>query len=587
MRLFEPPHALQLECGRALGPIDVAFETYGELNAQASNAVLVCHALSGDAHAAGYHSASDRKAGWWEQMIGPGKGIDTNQYFVISSNVLGGCSGTTGPSSINPATGEPWGLAFPVVTVEDMVKVQKRLVEHLGVTQLLAVVGGSMGGMQALEWAVRYPERVLAVVPLATTARQSAQSIAFDAVGRAAIQRDPGFNGGRYHAAGQPDGGLAVARMLAHITYLSEQSMHAKFGRELRSADHYAYDFGAEFSVETYLDHQGQSFVERFDANSYLYITKALDYYDLTRRSGSLAAALRDVQSRFLVISFSTDWLFTSQQSRDIVDALLANQKDVSYVDIDSPLGHDAFLLEPEILSRLIGGFLRGTPDHPDVVKRSAARGLPTVAAVAGPTPDEPQRWRRADYEQIAQWIKPRSAVLDLGCGDGGLLAYLSREREIDAMGVELDQDLLASAIERSLTLVQFDLEHDLRSFADKSWDFVVLSKTLQQLHRPSLVLREMLRIGRYAIVSFPNFAYWRRRWELIRTGCTPRGDEPEKAWHNSPNLRILSVRDFERYCREQEITILDRLFLSPAGRTRRWGSNLRAAEAVYLLKAR
>ena len=356
--LFEPPDVLRLECGQTLGPIEVAYETYGQLNADRSNAVLICHALSGDAHVAGYHSIEDRKPGWWDIMVGPGKGIDTNRYFVICSNVLGGCRGTTGPSSINPRTGRPWGLDFPVVTIEDMVKVQKRLIEYLGITRLLAVVGGSMGGMQVLEWAVRYPESVAAAIPVATTARLNAQSIAFNAVGRSAILADPDFAGGQYRVHGTvPENGLAIARMVGHITYLSEEGMHEKFGRQLRHAAKYAYDFNSEFSVETYLDHQGRAFVERFDANSYLYITKAVDYYDLSARAASLAEAFARTQARFLVISFSSDWLFPPEQSRDIVNALVANHAPVSYCNVQSNCGHDAFLLEHEL--PVYGGMTR------------------------------------------------------------------------------------------------------------------------------------------------------------------------------------------------------------------------------------
>jgi homoserine O-acetyltransferase/O-succinyltransferase len=578
--LFEPPAPLELECGRTLGPVQVAYETYGTLSPQKDNVVLICHALTGDAHAAGWHRPDDKKPGWWDIMIGPGKGLDTNRYFVICSNILGGCSGTTGPSSINPATDRPWGLDFPVITVQDMVKVQKRLVEHLGIDRLLAVIGGSMGGMQVLEWAVRYPEMVLSAIPIATTPRLNAQSIAFDAVGRQAILADPTFAEGQYH--GQPERGLSIARMVGHITYLSEQGMHEKFGRQLRHSEKYAYDFGHEFSVETYLDYQGRAFVERFDANSYLYITKAMDYYDLTARDGSLEAAVRDVRSRFLVVSFTSDWLFTPAQSRQLVDALLANEKDVSYCDIDSPYGHDAFLLEPEILGRLIGGFLAGTSGHPDILKRSG-KSLDWPARLSSKS-DRPRR----DYERIAQLIRPGSSVLDLGCGRGSLLDRLVRQHGVDAMGVELNQDALIRCIERSLTAVEFDLERDLGSFVTQSWDYVILSRTLQTLRRPGEVIREMLRIGRYAIVSFPNFAYWRFLVHLVGYGRTPQSNGPQYAWHDSPNLRTLTVQDFEDFCRAEGFDILERVFLHQQGRRNvRWWTNLRAEEAIYMLQRR
>ncbi|RKX41895.1 MAG: homoserine O-acetyltransferase, partial [Thermotogae bacterium] len=274
VRVIEPDKPLKLDCGKTLAPIDVAYETYGQLNEAGDNAILICHALSGDAHVAGYHSPNDRKPGWWDCMVGPGKGIDTNKYFVICSNFLGGCSGTTGPSSINPATGKPYGLDFPIITIADMVRVQKLLLDKLGIKGLLAVIGGSIGGMQVLQWAIEYPDFVKAAIAIATTTHLGPQSIAFDAVGRNAILADPNFANGQYKGKKGPDRGLSIARMIGHITYLSEQSMREKFGRKLRAREHYSYDFNSEFAVETYLDYQGQSFVERFDANSYLYITK-------------------------------------------------------------------------------------------------------------------------------------------------------------------------------------------------------------------------------------------------------------------------------------------------------------------------
>ena len=358
IRLVEQGQPLELECGKKLAPIDVAYETYGQLNQAGDNAILICHALSGNAHVAGYNSPDDKKPGWWDSMVGPGKGIDTNKYYVICSNFLGGCSGSTGPSSINPATGKPYDLDFPIITIADMVKVQKLLLDKLGVKELLAVIGGSIGGMQVLQWAIEYPDFVKAALPIATTTHLGAQSIAFDAVGRNAILGDANFTGGQYHDKEGPDRGLAIARMIGHITYLSEQGMREKFGRKLRGADQYSYDFNSEFTVETYLDYQGQTFVERFDANSYLYITKAADYFDLEKDYGSLQKAFADVKARFLVISFASDWLFTPAQSREIVEALAANGRDVTYCDIASSYGHDAFLLESEVLGWFICCFL-------------------------------------------------------------------------------------------------------------------------------------------------------------------------------------------------------------------------------------
>lgn len=349
---------LSLESGERLAPVELAYETYGRLNLERSNAILVLHALSGDAHVAGRRSATDDKPGWWDDMVGPGKGIDTEKYFVLCSNVIGGCQGSTGPASVNPATGRPYGLNFPVVTVADMVAAQKRLVDYLGIGKILAVVGGSMGGMQALQWTVAYPDRVRAAIPLATTPRLSPQSIALNEVGRQAIYADPNWNGGDYYGRRPPNAGLALARMIGHITYLSDESMHQKFGRRLQSGERYGYDFSTEFAVESYLQYHGLNFIRRFDANSYLYITKAMDYFDLANGHGSLVKRFAGVTARFLVVSFTSDWLYPPYQSKELVRALKANGADVTYCEIQSSYGHDAFLLETDRLAGLISDFL-------------------------------------------------------------------------------------------------------------------------------------------------------------------------------------------------------------------------------------
>lgn len=347
---------LDLISGRRLKHVEVAYETYGRLAEDGSNAVLVCHALSGDSHVT---SGDATTPGWWEPMVGPGRAIDTDRLFVICSNVIGGCSGTTGPGSIDPDTGAPYGGSFPFVTIEDMVEVQRRLLDHLGIGKLAAVVGGSMGGMQALAWARLYPERLTAVVANATTSRLSAQSIAFNEVGRRAILEDPAFRGGAYYGAeSQPDAGLSIARMVGHITYLSNESMREKFGRRLKEGGEYAFDFVREFEVETYLAHQGRRFTERFDANTYLLMTKAMDYFDLRAGSDTLAEAVSSAPKRWLVTSFTSDWLFTTEQARELVTALLASDKHVTFAEIESPYGHDAFLLEVEQQTSLLRPFL-------------------------------------------------------------------------------------------------------------------------------------------------------------------------------------------------------------------------------------
>ncbi|MBW1681069.1 MAG: homoserine O-acetyltransferase [Deltaproteobacteria bacterium] len=355
-----PPDGMLLEGGGRLGPVTLAYETYGELNTDGTNAVLVCHALSGDAHVAGYHQEDDEKPGWWDIMVGPGKGIDTDRYFVICSNILGSCMGSTGPSSPNPATGKPFGPDFPVVTIGDMVRAQKALVEHLGIRRLLSVIGGSIGGMQVLEWSVRYPEMVASAVPLATTTRHSALAIAFNEVARQAIMADPAWQGGRYYGGPRPDHGLAVARMIGHVTYLSDDSMRHKFGRRLQDREDFSYNFDADFQVESYIRYQGRKFVDRFDANSFLYITKAADYFDLGRShgGGSITRAFSKAGARFLVVSFTSDWLYPTYQSKEMVRALKRCGLDVSFCEIEARWGHDAFLLPSPRLTELLKGFL-------------------------------------------------------------------------------------------------------------------------------------------------------------------------------------------------------------------------------------
>lgn len=351
-------HEMPLQSGATIGPVTLAYETYGVLNETRSNAILICHALSGDAHVAAHPGVDGQKPGWWEAAVGPGKAFDTDRYFIICSNVLGGCSGSTGPSSVNPKTGRPYGLAFPVITVADMVEAQRRLLDSLGVDRLLAVAGGSLGGMQALQWSVSYPQRVRSVIVLASTARVSAQSIALNEVPRQAIYADPHWHRGDYYASTSPAAGLGVARMVGHISYLSEKSMRAKFGRRLRDGQAYGFDFAPEFQVETYLRHHGDRFTERFDANSFLYLTKAIDYFDLSFGLPALSDAFRSVTARFLVLSYSSDWLYPPAQSAEFVRALLKNGIDATYVEIESDYGHDAFLLEAERLADLTRGFL-------------------------------------------------------------------------------------------------------------------------------------------------------------------------------------------------------------------------------------
>ncbi|TWT49857.1 Homoserine O-acetyltransferase [Thalassoglobus neptunius] len=370
--IFSPPHPLVLESGDQIGPVTVAYQTYGTLSPEKDNVVYICHALTGDAHVAGRHSPEERKPGWWDGFVGPGKAIDTDRYFVICSNILGGCQGTTGPSSECPETGKPYGPDFPFITIRDMVNVHNGLLDHLGIEKVLAIVGGSLGGMQVLEWAINHADRVGAAVILASGAKLNAQGIAFNAVGRRAIYSDPLFHDGWYYEQSEkPRFGLALARMIAHITYLSEQSIELKFGRRLQDGDEFRFDLRSEteFQIESYLHYQGKRFVERFDANSYLVLTRAMDYFDLAEKYGSIYQAFEKTKCRFLVVSYTTDWLFPTSQSKELVRALVQARRHVTFRELESPYGHDAFLIDRELpkLGSLVSPFLART--HQDIAE--------------------------------------------------------------------------------------------------------------------------------------------------------------------------------------------------------------------------
>ncbi len=590
VQICDIDHPLTLECGKKLAPVNVAYETYGTLSDKKDNAILIIHALTGDAHVAGKHSEADRKPGWWESMVGPGKAFDTDKYYIICSNCLGGCSGTTGPGSINPETGKPYGLEFPMITISDMVDVQQKLVEYLGVDKLLAVAGGSMGGMQCLDWAVRYPDKVGGMIFIASSGRLTAQGIAFNAVARNAITQDKDFQNGQYYDNANPSNGLAIARMIAHITYLSEEAMHLKFGRRLQNAEDYQYIFEKEFQVESYLDYQGNSFVERFDANSYLYITKALDYYDLVRSFDSVQDSLARTACRSLVVSFSSDWLFPPEQGKQIVEGLISSGKDVSYANIESPYGHDSFLLETEIQTNLIGGFLKETyceltdcpcsPEAEHCEKRNYAAKLNKSKSIFN--------GRRVDHARIATLIKPDCKVLDLGCGNGELLNMLEHDKNASGFGLTLNIADIQQCALKGISVIQYDILDSLSLFANKSFDYVVLSQALQVITDPVFALQEMLRIGKKIIVSFPNFAYWRSRAQLMFKGRAPVCRSLPRQWFESPedSITYLSVKDFEIFARdvlhakiEMEFPISSRF-----GKVIPWFSNILADEAIFVL---
>ncbi|WP_123806970.1 homoserine O-acetyltransferase MetX [Sedimentisphaera salicampi] len=569
LSILEEGEVFELESGGVLKEVEVAYETYGELNQDRSNAVYICHALTGDAHVAGYSTSEDSKPGWWDDMIGPGKYIDTDKYFVICSNFLGGCSGTTGPSSINPDTGLKYGLDFPLFTIKDMARVHKMFVDKLGIEKLLCVIGGSMGGMHAMRIAIDYPEKVKCVVLIATTSHLGAQAIAFDAVGRNAILADKQFNSGQYPEDKGPDRGLGIARMIGHITYLSEEGMRRKFGRALRNSDDYSYDFDPEFSVETYLDHQGRRFVERFDANSYLYITRAMDYFDLEKEFGSLEKAFASVKARFFVVSYSSDWLFPPKHSQELVDALVSNEKDVSYANINSHHGHDAFLIETDVIGPYIENFVWATS------RKMADSFAYTPSSEPG----------RSDYDIIQNRFVESGDVLDLGCGEGELLARLRDVNKCDVLGIDIDTESIGSCLKKGVPAVWADIEDSLESFADGQFDYVVLSKTLQTTKRPKELLKEIVRIGRKAVVTFPNFAHISCRTQLFFAGRAPTTSSLPYSWYDSPNVHFFSMKDFEKLCRSINIRIEQRIVPRTAGTgIVNFLPNLFGREAIYLI---
>ena len=578
---FDAP--LPLACGRTLPQFDLAYETYGTLDADRSNAVLVCHALNASHHVAGYYAEEPDNVGWWDNMVGPGKPLDTDRFFVVGVNNLGSCFGSTGPLSPNPATGKPWGADFPLVTVEDWVDAQARLADLLGIRCWAAVMGGSLGGMQALAWATRYPDRIRHALVIAAAPNLSAQNIAFNEVARQAILTDPDFHDGHFEAHGtKPRRGLVVARMIGHITYLSDEQMEEKFGRALR--DGLKFSFAPEFQIESYLRHQGQKFAEYFDANTYLRITKALDYFDPAfATGGDLAKALAPATCRFLVVAFTTDWRFAPARSREIVKALVDDDRDVSYAEIVAAHGHDAFLLDDAQYMAVVHAYCErivpsraedeaatGASDALDSARPAPAPYVPSAAAAAG----------RADFATIAAWIARGSHVLDLGCGDGSLLAYLARERGATGYGIEIDDAGVLASIAGGINVLQSDLESGLAGFDDASFDCVILSQTLQAMRHTEEIVVEMLRVGREAIVTFPNFGHWTHRWQIAR-GRMPVSTSLPYQWYDTPNIHLCTVADFDAFLAERKLPVMNRVVLA-RGRPAAFLPNLTGELAIY-----
>jgi homoserine O-acetyltransferase len=552
IKLELPPEGFRLEKGGFLPEIEVTYERCGAVTSANDNVVFVCHALTGDAHVAGMRPGETEPSGWWEGMIGPGKGIDTRHYQVICANILGGCKGTTGPSTVNPATGKPYGSAFPKITVGDIVEVHRLFLRQIGVTRLAAAMGGSFGGMQVLEWLIRYTSEIDKGIVVASAASLNSQALAFDIVGRHAIVGDPNWSGGDYYdRENLPNRGLSSARKLAHITYLSQQLMEAKFGREKRpewlTADpdfRNAIDrnFGTFFQIESYLQYQGEKFIQRFDANSYLHITLAMDEYDIEERYKSLDAAFAQISSRVLIVSLSGDWLFMPEQSEELVTALVRQEKRVSYCHLNAAAGHDAFLTHIEDLKRVVGAFMPTSAD---------ARAEDTQEGNAI------RQWQLRHYQKVVNLVAPGSRVLDLGCGNGSLLNILRQLRKCDGNGVEIDVNQVITAIGSGCDILLEDIDDGLAMIPDNSFDVAVLSETLQTTKRPRELLQQILRVAREAVVTFPNFACLEVRRELLFKGRMPKGKQLPFEWYNTPNIHLFTLKDFRELCRKDGIRIL------------------------------
>jgi homoserine O-acetyltransferase/O-succinyltransferase len=570
-----PPEGFALVNGGALHQLDIAYEAYGSLNAEKSNVVLICSPLTTDAHAAGWHTEEDKVPGWWDDMIGPGKAIDTERYYVIAQNMLGGCRGTTGPASLDKRTGKPFGSQFPAITVEDMVKAQHLLLQALGIDSLAAVVGGSMGGMQALQWAISFPTQVRKCMCIAAAASLSAQALGFEIIGRKVIVNDPHFHGGDYYDKSEkPDAGLAFARMIGHITYLSAAAMHQKFGRRERELlDPNRFESG--FEVESYLNHQGQKFVERFDANSYLHITWAMDHFDVEARYGSLEKAFEPCQAEFLLVALSSDWLFFPEQTRQLGQSLLGQRKIVSLIELQSPYGHDAFLLEVAHLSRVISGFL-DKPAHANaIVQTDPSQGTSPAAPQAGKSAPAVANQAGRDLqkfnsvESMAKLIRPGSHILDLGCGDGQLIDTLYRRYRVTGVGIDFDLGHAVQCLRHNVPIVQADIDSGLSMFRDGTFDYAVLNQTLQEMKKPRMVLQEILRVARKGVVAFPNFGHMGNRASLLLKGKMPVTEALPFRWDDTPNIHLFSLQDFRDLCAEEGIQIETELRFSHSWRSK------------------
>ena len=555
----------------------LAYETYGELNISSDNAILICHALTGDHHVAGVYSEHDKRPGWWNHVVGPGKAIDTNKFFVICSNCLGACKGSTGPTS-RKGNGRTYGISFPDLSILDMVRSQKLLLDHLGVKKLFAVVGGSMGGMQALQWIVEYPNFLEKAIIIAATAQHTVQTIAFNEAGRRSITDDPDWKEGEYDEGEGPRRGLAVARMMAHITYLSDHGMEEKFGgsKRLDSKEHF------EFSIQRYLDYQGKKFINRFDANSYLKLTEALDRFDLVGEN-SLEKNLSNVKAKTLVIAFSSDWLYTPEQNKKIAAALQSSGKSASYIQIEDKHGHDSFLIDSPSFLRAVRLFLEGADLEEE--KRSKVDGFRKLR-------NRYEVKKEADFKVIDNWVEDGSRVLDLGCGHGLLLEHLRESKGVSGLGFDLNLEKAISCVARGVSINQEDIRVGLRNFESDSFDWVIFSRMVEELPEPGEVLREALRVGKRVAVSFVNHGYWRNRFNFLVEGKRVCNEVYPHQWESSHLSNHFSVNEFESYCKKftpetEEFDIRIGRKVYHRGNwvgTCKWLPNLRAGLAIYEL---
>lgn len=533
-----------LENGKTLPALEIRYETYGKLNAEKNNTVWVTSPLTADAHVAGYYTPEDKKPGWWDALIGPGKPVDTDRFFVVCSNILGGCKGSTGPASINPRTGKPYGSTFPTITIGDMVHAQKELADYLGIKDIYCVIGGSMGGFQAMKWAIYYPEQVKRCVLIATSPRFSSQALGFEIVARDVITQDPNYNNGDYYESAHPDVGLSNARKLAHITYLSAVGMEKKFKR---AQDHehknhaitYSTPFDLDLPLESYLRYQGAKFVDRFDANSYLHIAHATDCFDLETEYGSLEKAFENVQAEVLNVNLSTDWLFPPHESRRITSALLNSGKVVTSLELDTLFGHDGFLIEDEDLGKAVGRFLDS--------KFAALTGKQTI----------PVFHDQQDFELLGSMVTDGAKILDLGCGSGDLIDYLRHTKNASGLGIEKRMKDIMDCLENDVPVVQRDLdERGISDIKDNSYDYAIINRTIQEIRDPVALLNEILRVAKRVIVTFPNFGHWSARGSLMLHGRMPKSKELPYEWYNTPNIRLLTVKDFHTLCEKEGLKI-------------------------------